>query len=59
MWWVVRGHDHISGRYRGSAQNGCNLKFKISKKVPEIFHSLKGYDSHLIMLEIGRFDVDV
>ena len=24
-----------------------------------IFHNLKGYDSHLIMQEIGKFDVKI
>ena len=26
------------------------------KKIPVIFHNLKGYDGHLIMQEIGKFD---
>ena len=29
---------------------------KISKKIPVIFHNLKGYDSHLIVKELSRFN---
>ena len=32
---------------------------KLSKKVPVIFHNLRGYDSHLTTKEISKFDVKV
>ena len=31
----------------------------MTKNVPLMFHNLKGYDNHLIMQEIGQFDVKV
>ena len=31
----------------------------MTKKVPAIFHNLKDYDSHLIMQEIGKFNVKI
>ena len=31
----------------------------MTKKIPLVFHNLKGYDSHLIMQEIGKFNVKV
>ena len=37
----------------------CNENLKLIKKVSVIFHNLKGYDSHLIMNEIGKFNVKV
>ena len=49
----VRDHCHISGKYRGAAHYSCNINLKIAKKIPVIFHSLKGYDSHLIFKELS------
>ena len=52
----VRDHCHITGKYRGSAHQDCNLKLRIESdkiKIPVIFHNLRGYDSHFIMQEIG------
>ena len=58
----VRDHCHITGKYRGSAHQECNLQIirlnpeKI--KIPVIFHNLRGYDSHFIMQEIGAIVKD-
>ena len=52
----VRDHCHITGKYRGSAHQHCNLKLRIEPdklKIPVVFHNLRGYDSHFIMQEIG------
>ena len=49
----VRDHCHVTGKYRGSAHNDCNLNFALTGKIPVIFHNLRGYDSHFIMQEIG------
>ena len=53
----VRDHCHITGKFRGSAHQDCNLKPQIKPetiKIPVIFHNLRGYDSHFIMQEIGK-----
>ena len=31
----------------------------MTKKVPLIFHNLRGYDDYLIMEEISKFDVEI
>ena len=60
----VRDHDHLTGEYRGAAHNECNLKFRWSKsnpmnkfgfRIPVIFHNLRGYDSHLLMVAFGNY----
>ena len=52
----VRDHCHITGKYRGSAHQECNLELRENPeeiKIPVIFHNLRGYDSHFILQEIG------
>ena len=56
---TVRDHCHITGEYRGPAHEICNLQLVISTRVPVIFHNLKGYDSHFIMQEIGKFNLNI
>ncbi|CAB4036468.1 Gastrula zinc finger [Paramuricea clavata] len=55
----VRDHDHVTGLYRGAAHKICNLKYRITWEIPVVFHKLRGYDSHLIMQEIGKFRMNV
>ena len=53
----VRDHCHITGKYRGAAHWSCNINLELTKKIPVIFHNLRGYDSHLIIKEVSKFDV--
>ena len=55
----VRDHCHITGKYRGSAHGDCNFNLKLNHKIPIIFHNLKNYDSHLIMQELGKFNLKI
>jgi len=34
----VRDHCHVTGKYRGSAHEACNLNFQLTDKIPVIFH---------------------
>ena len=55
----IRDHHPITGKYRGSAHSDCNINLKLTKKVPVVFHNLRGYDSHLIMQELRKSDVKI
>ena len=53
----VGDYDHVTGIYRASFHCSCNTNLKLTKRVPVKFHNLKGHESHLIMQEIGKFNV--
>ena len=54
----VKDPCHVTGKYRGSVHANCNLSYRLTRKMFVIFHTLRGYDSHLIMQEIGKFNKD-
>ena len=58
----ARDHDHMSGKYRGAAQNECNFKLKLDPKtapIPIFFHYLTGYDRHLLMQAMARVQGEI
>ena len=46
-------------KYRGSAHRDCNINLKLNYKIPVVFHNLENYDSHLIMQELGKFNLEI
>ena len=40
----IRDHCHYTGKYRGAAHNICNLRYKIPKETPVVFHNGSTYD---------------
>ena len=56
---IVRDHCHVTGKFRGAAQWSCTINLQLTKKVPVIFHNLRGYSGHLIFDELSKFDVNI
>ena len=56
---IVRDHCHVTGKFTGATHRICNINFQLTKKVPVIFHNLRGYDRHLIFNELDKYDVKI
>ena len=52
--YKVRDHCHYTGKYRGAAHNICNLRYKVSKEIPVVFHNGSTYDYHFIIKELVK-----
>ncbi|XP_025405078.1 uncharacterized protein LOC112679477 [Sipha flava] len=50
----VADHCHLSGKFRQSLCNVCNLKLQTPNFIPIFFHNLSNYDAHLIVTELGH-----
>jgi hypothetical protein len=52
----VADHNHLSGKFRQTLCNTCNLKLQIPRFVPVFLHYLSNYDAHFIITELGYND---
>ena len=50
----VKDHCHYTGKYRGTAHDICNLRYKISKEIPTAFHNGSTYDYHFIIKNLAE-----
>ena len=54
LYHKVRDHCQYSGKYRGAAHDICNLRFKIPKGIPVVFHNSSTYEYHFIIKELAK-----
>ena len=52
--YKVRDHCHYTGKYRGAAHNICNLRYKVPKEIPIVFHNGSIYTYHFIIKELVK-----
>ena len=52
--YKVRDHCHYTGKYRGAVHNICNVRYKIPKEIPIVFHNDSTYDYHFIIKELVK-----
>ena len=55
----MRDHFHLSGKFRGSASEVCNLKYKFAKFFSVVFHDLSSYDSHQFIKTLRNSEGDI
>ena len=55
----VRDHCHVTGKFREATHRSCNINFQLTKKIPVIFHNIRGCDSHLIFSKHDKFNIKI
>ena len=50
----VRDHCHCTGKNREAPHSIFNLRYKISKEIPVVFHNGSTYDYHFIIKQLAR-----
>ena len=50
----VRDHCYYTGKYGGAAHSICNLRYKIPKEIPAVFHNGSRYAYHFIIKQLAR-----
>ena len=50
----VRDHCHYNGKVRGAAHSECNLRYKVPKGIPVVFHNGWTYDYNFIIKKLAE-----
>ena len=54
LYQKVRDHCHYTRKFRGAAHSICNLKYKVPKEIPVVFHNGSIYDYHFIIKQLAE-----
>ena len=50
----VKDHCHLSGKFRGAAHSGCNLRYKVPKEILIVSHNSSTYDYHFVIKKLAE-----
>ena len=53
-YYKVRDHCHYTEKYRGAAHNICNLRYKIPKEIPLVFHNGSTCNYNFLIKELAE-----
>ena len=54
LFCKVRDLCHFTGKYRGAAHSKCNLKYKVARFAPVLFHNRSKYDNNFIIKQLAK-----
>ena len=49
----VTDHCHYTEKFRGAPHKYCNLRYRIPKEIPIVFHNESTYDYHFIIKQLA------
>ena len=50
----ARDHCHYTGKIRGATHSECNLRYKVPKEIPIVFHNGSTYDYHFLIKKLAK-----
>ena len=50
----MKDHCHYTVKFREAAHNVYNLRYKVPKKIPVVFHNGSAYDYHFIIKQLAE-----
>ena len=53
-YYKVKDYCYYTGKYKGAAHINCNLKHKVQKEIPLVFHNGSTYDYHFIIKRLAK-----
>ena len=53
-YFKAKDHCRYTGKYRGTAYDICNLRYKIPKEIPVVSHNSSTYEYHFIIKELAE-----
>ena len=50
----LKDHCHYTGKFRRAAHSVWNLRYKVPKEIPAVFHNGSTYDYHFIIKKLAK-----
>ena len=54
LYQKVRDYSHYTGKFRGAAHTICDLRYKVLREIPVVFHNGSTYDYHFIIKQLAE-----